>query len=108
MVDKKYGEIHHYVSAKDNKPDIRFPKIHAWKTALHSFEHALFGYLTASQIKNKPFSLYYAFKDISQVTYDRVQPYLFKANSVGESDCGAIDFMENGNKKIKVEFYGLH
>lgn len=109
MVDKDGGgEIHHFVKASDNLPDLKYPKIHAWKTSLHSFEHALFGYLTASQIKGHAFDLYFAFKSVEQVRFDRVQPYLFKANIVSEEEQGKIDFMENGNKKIKVEFYGLH
>ncbi|MCL2052894.1 MAG: AGE family epimerase/isomerase [Oscillospiraceae bacterium] len=108
MVDKEYGEIHHFVAAGTNKPDIKFPKIHAWKTSLHSFEHALFGYLTASQIKNKPSTLYYAFKSVDDVTYDRVHPYLFRANITDVSEEANIGFMENGNKKIKVGFYALH
>ena len=108
MVDKEYGEIWHYVFADGNKPDIKYPKIHSWKTSLHSFEHALFGYLTASQIKNKEFTLYYAFKSIDDVTYDRVQPYLFRANVTNVNDYGYFSFMENGNKKIKVDFYALH
>lgn len=108
MVDKKDGEIWHMVSAKDNKPDIKYPKIHSWKNSLHSFEHALFGYLISSQIKNKEFKLYYAFKSQGEVTYDRVSPYLFRANVTGTSDEGQISFMENGNRKIGVTFYSLH
>ena len=109
MVDKEHGEIWHMVFAKDNKPDIKYPKVHSWKTSLHSFEHALFGYLTASQIKSKEFKLYYAFKSKEEVVYNRVNPYLFRANI---TDCdfigNPIEFMENGNRVTCVSFYSLH
>ncbi|MCL2207800.1 MAG: hypothetical protein FWB90_06880 [Fibromonadales bacterium] len=108
MVDKKHGEIWHMVHAKDNKPDMKFPKIHSWKTCLHSFEHALFGYLTASEIKGEEFKLYYAFKSEKEIAFDRVNPYLFRANI---TDCKFLDpipFMENGNKVTCVTFYSLH
>lgn len=108
MVDKEYGEIWHMVNGEDNKPDIKYPKIHCWKNALHSCEHALFGYLTSSKIKNKEFELYYAFESKDEVVYDRVSPYLFRANITNVYEGNKIDFMKNGNKKIKVGFYGLH
>ena len=58
MLDKENGEIWHFVDGKTNKPVIRYPKAHSWKTSLHSFEHALFGYMTASRIKGEKFELY--------------------------------------------------
>ena len=108
MVDKENGEIWHMVSAADNKPVLEYPKIHSWKTSLHSFEHCLFGYLTASQIKNKEFTLHYAFKSEQDVTYDRVHPYLFRANITNVREGEKFAFMENGNRKISVSFYSLH
>lgn len=108
MVDKKDGEIWHMVLAETNQPDIRYPKIHSWKTSLHSFEHALFGYLTSSQLKNREFTLYYAFKDQAEATYRRVNPYLFRGNITAIEMGNAISFMETGNKKTKINFYSLH
>lgn len=108
MVDKKNGEIWHMVFAKDNKPDIRYPKIHCWKTSLHSFEHALFGYVIASQIKNKEFVLHYAFKSSKEITYNRVSPYLFEANITNINEKESLHFMENENKHFEVSFYSLH
>lgn len=108
MVDKEDGEIWHMVLAKDDKPDIKYPKIHSWKNSLHSFEHALFGYLTSSQIKNREFKLYYAFKSQDEVTFDRVSPYLFRANITGTFEEERLQFMENGNRKVGVTFYSLH
>jgi mannose/cellobiose epimerase-like protein (N-acyl-D-glucosamine 2-epimerase family) len=107
MVDKKYGEIWHMVSGKDNKPLIQYPKIHSWKNSLHSFEHAIFGYLTSSEIKNRDFTLYYAFKDQNEVSYKQVRPYLFEGNIVDVHQFNEFDFMEDGNKKIKVTFNTL-
>lgn len=108
MVDQKDGEIWHMVRDADNKPVLEYPKVHSWKTSLHSFEHCLFGYLTASQIKNREFTLHYAFKSEKEATYDRVHPYLFRANITGIRKGNKISFMENGNQKISVCFYGLH
>lgn len=108
MVDQDYGEIWHMVRSKDNKPDIKYPKIHCWKTSLHSFEHALFGYMIASQIKNKEFTLHYAFKSPNEITYDRVSPYLFQANMTRIKEMEALKFMENSNKHFEVSFYSLH
>ncbi|MDR2581488.1 MAG: hypothetical protein LBC85_10920 [Fibromonadaceae bacterium] len=109
MVDKKHGEIWHFVSAVDNKPVLKYPKVHSWKTCFHSCEHALFGYLTASQIKNKEFKLYYAFKSEKEIKYNRVSPYLFRANITKyEISKKPIPFMENGNRVTCVSFYSLH
>lgn len=108
MVDKEHGEIWHFVSAKDNKPYIKYPKIHSWKNAYHSAEHALFGYITSSEVKNKDFDLYYAFHSKEEVTYDRVAPYLFKGNIVSAAECGPLECMEDGNKKIRVTYNMLH
>ena len=108
MIDKEYGEIWHMVLAKDDMPDIKYPKIHSWKNCLHSTEHALFGYIIASQIKNKEFTLYYAFKSKDDVCYKRVAPYLFRANITKVEEIESIKFMENGNKKIAVSYYSLH
>ncbi|MDR1914496.1 MAG: hypothetical protein LBQ68_08465 [Clostridiales bacterium] len=82
MVDKENGEIWHMVNGDTNLPVIRYPKIHNWKTSLHSFEHCLFGYITSSQIKGKPFTLYYAFPN-EKFSMSRIRPYLFDANILG-------------------------
>jgi hypothetical protein len=50
---------------------------------MHSFEHALFGYVTSSEIKNKPFSMYYAFPGNEKFSKSRVRPYCFDANILG-------------------------
>jgi mannose/cellobiose epimerase-like protein (N-acyl-D-glucosamine 2-epimerase family) len=77
MVDHQYGEIWHWVDAATNKPNIRFPKQHSWKNALHSFEHALVGYLTGQQLHGQPVVLHYAFKDAVPPPTE-IQPYFFE------------------------------
>lgn len=77
MVDKENGEIWHFVDGKTNKPAIRYPKAHSWKTSLHSFEHALFGYMTASRIKGEKFELYYDLPEWEKLSYKTVSPYIY-------------------------------
>ena len=108
MVDHDNGEIWHMVSAKTNEPMINYPKVHNWKTSLHSFEHALFGYMTASRIKGKPFEVYYAIPDWEEVSHRIVAPYMFFGNVIAKEKEGAPDFMPDGNVICKVTFDGLH
>lgn len=77
MVDREHGGIWHWVNAKNNLPDIRFPKQHSWKNAFHSFEHDIVGYITGQAIHNEPVTLYFAFKEIPEKT--QIRPYLFAA-----------------------------
>jgi mannose/cellobiose epimerase-like protein (N-acyl-D-glucosamine 2-epimerase family) len=112
MVDKTNGEIWHRVDGETNKPVIDYPKIHSWKTSLHSFEHALFGFITSSQIKGKNFSLYYAFPE-EKFSKSRIRPYSFEANIVAKDIIGQIVF-DNGEgrtpdvlKTTKVTFNGV-
>ncbi len=87
MVDPENKEIWHMVSAKTNKPypcvatqpvneSKCFPKQHSWKNALHSFEHALVGYITMQQIHNQPVHLYYAFKEKPEDKF--IYPYFYE------------------------------
>lgn len=80
MVDKENGEIWHMVDGKNHKPVLAYPKIHAWKTSLHSFEHCLLGYMISCFHHNEPFSLYYAFKPNIEKPLKTVYPYFFRAN----------------------------
>lgn len=108
MIDKEDGEIWHFVDGKTNKPVIRYPKAHSWKTSLHSFEHALFGYMTASRIKGEKFELYYALPEWEKPSYKTVSPYMFFANIVSTETGEDLDFMPDGNKSCKVTFDSLH
>lgn len=87
MVDPENKEIWHMVSAKTNKPypclptessteSKCFPKQHSWKNALHSFEHALVGYITMQQLHSQPVHLYYAFQE--QPKDKLIYPYFYE------------------------------
>lgn len=108
MVDHEYGEIWHMVGAKDNKPMINYPKMHSWKTSLHSFEHALFSYMTACRLKGKDITLYYALPYEEVVCQDTVAPYMFFANILDTKSSEQLTFMPDGNRVTKVIFNGLH
>lgn len=105
MVDHKNGEIWHMVDGDTNQPVLKYPKAHSWKTSLHSFEHALFGYMTSSQIKEQNFELYYAFarqKDIQTAA-----PYIFCANKVSSETYQKLSFMEDKNRIVKITYSTL-
>lgn len=108
MVDKKNGEIWHMVDGKTDKPVIKFPKTHSWKNALHSFEHALFGYMTASRVKNKEFELYYALPEWERPSHHNLTPYMFFGNVVNYYPVTKPLFLPDGNQIYKVTFNGLH
>lgn len=107
MVDHTYGEIWHMVS-EDGKPVLNYPKVHNWKTSLHSFEHALFGYMTASQIKGKDIVLYYALPEWERVSHHTVAPYMFFGNVTDIARNGVLSFMPDGNTIYKITYNGLH
>jgi mannose/cellobiose epimerase-like protein (N-acyl-D-glucosamine 2-epimerase family) len=96
MVDKDHHGIWHWVNAADNQPNRRIPKEHSWKNALHTFEHALVGYITGQQIHDQPVTLYFAFKDIPPE--EEIHPYFFEGQvaSITRSDAG-----------VKVVFTGI-
>lgn len=109
MVDKENGEIWHYVDGNTNKPLLRYPKAHNWKTSLHSFEHALFGYMTASRVKGIPFELYYALPEWAKPSQKTLMPYIFSGNVTKiEMNDNKITFMPDGNKVDKITFDSLH
>ncbi len=108
MVDRENGEVWHMVSGKDNKPVIQYPKIHNWKNALHSFEHALFGYMTASRIKDTEFELYYALPEWERASHRVMAPYMFFGNVVNIHKEDKLSFMPDGNSIYRVSFNGLH
>lgn len=105
MVDHENGEIWHMVDGETNEPVLRYPKVHSWKTSLHSFEHALFGYMTSSQIKGESFELYYAFAEDEDVT--QAAPYIFRANKVSVDKYQELSFMEDKNKVVKITYNAL-
>ena len=108
MIDHEHGEIWHMVSAEDDKPVFNYPKVHNWKTSLHSFEHVLFSYMTVARIKDKEIEVYYALPEWERVSHRTVLPYMFFGNITGISKKGAIGFMPDGNSIFSVTYNGLH
>jgi hypothetical protein len=108
MVDKKNGEIWHYVDGETDEPIIRYPKAHSWKTSLHSFEHALFGYMTASHAKDKEFELYYALPEWEKPTHRTIAPYMFSGEIVETNPLEKPDFLPDGNQVYRVKYDALH
>ncbi|MBD5089015.1 MAG: hypothetical protein HDT30_09455 [Clostridiales bacterium] len=105
MVDHENGEIWHMVDGDTNQPVLNYPKAHSWKTSLHSFEHALFGYMTSSQIKGEEFDLYYAFS--KEVDVQNAVPYIFQANKILGQFFQELSFMEDKNRIVKVTYNAL-
>jgi mannose/cellobiose epimerase-like protein (N-acyl-D-glucosamine 2-epimerase family) len=88
MVDHEHHEVWHWVNAVDDQPNRRIPKQHSWKNSLHSFEHALVGYMVGQQMHAEPVTLYFAFSRLPPE--DRIAPYFFqgKVNSVDRTESG--------------------
>lgn len=93
MVDHENHEIWHWVNAADNLPNKRIPKQHSWKNALHSFEHALVGYIVGQQIHSKPVTLYFPF--VKKPAPDAISPYFYQGN---------VETMERVDGGYKVTF----
>jgi mannose/cellobiose epimerase-like protein (N-acyl-D-glucosamine 2-epimerase family) len=105
MVDHTYKGVWHWVNAETNESELKFPKQHSWKNALHTFEHALVGYLTTQQLKGENMTLYYAFKHPSSAAY--IHPYFFQAKIDGFSVKEMRNPYLQDYKKYKVEFSDL-
>lgn len=97
MVDKKYGEIHHMLDGKTNKPMIEYPKIHNWKSSLHSFEHALCS-----------FTVYYALPRFERVSHRTVAPYMFSANITAKEPLKFRLELPDENTIYKITYDSLH
>jgi mannose/cellobiose epimerase-like protein (N-acyl-D-glucosamine 2-epimerase family) len=102
MVDHENHEIWPMVSAATDRPAEGFPKQHSWKNALHSFEHALIGYLFAQQLHGEPAELYFAWQKTPEKR--QIAPYFYQA-TVDHID----EYMvENSGKRQKVRFTTIH
>jgi len=75
FVDTQYGEVWNGVNYGVNTPQRDYPKAWAWKSAYHSFEHALVGYITAQYLHGQPAKLHYAFQQA--VDQALIHPYYF-------------------------------
>lgn len=81
FVDPAYGEVWTAVDARTNSPkQDALPKAWPWKSAYHSFEHALIGYITAQQLYGQPVTLYYAFK--TPPDEPTIQPYFLRGDLI--------------------------
>jgi mannose/cellobiose epimerase-like protein (N-acyl-D-glucosamine 2-epimerase family) len=76
FVDRKYGEVWTTIDAGTNQPLGDLLKQWSWKNGYHSFEHALVGYITASQLHQERVVLYYAFKQ--KPSMNTVHPYFYR------------------------------
>jgi hypothetical protein len=76
FVDQQYGEVWNGVNGLTNEPINDLPKQWSWKNGYHSFEHALVGYITSSQLSGESVVLYYAFKQ--QPSRATIHPYFYQ------------------------------
>ncbi|NEQ55419.1 MAG: hypothetical protein F6K11_35775 [Leptolyngbya sp. SIO3F4] len=76
FVDTQFGEVWNGVDALTHQPIQDFPKQWTWKNGYHSFEHALVGYITSSQLHREPIVLYYAFETMPSL--DTIKPYYYR------------------------------
>ena len=89
FVDHEYGEIWTMVDGKTNQPKAgSLPKAWPWKSAYHSFEHAMIGYITGAQLAGEQVTLYYAFDG----AVDAVNPYFFQGDIVSQEVIPAAEF----------------
>ncbi len=62
FVDPQHGEVWNGVNYPSNTPQRNFPKQWQWKSAYHSFEHALVGYIAGQFLHGQSVTLHYAFQ----------------------------------------------
>ena len=96
FVDHQYGDVWNGVTYGTNAPQKDFPKAWQWKNAYHAFEHALVSYITAQQLRQASFPLYFAFTQA--VPASMVSPYYLTA------DVDRIDTI--GTNLQRVAFIG--
>jgi hypothetical protein len=83
LVDHRHGEVFHNV-VDIKARHVRYPKVHLWKDAYHSCEHALIGYLTSSPSDER--AVYFAIESPSTT---ELRPYLFRGEVVDGRETGA-------------------
>lgn len=110
MVDKQNGEIWHMVNPETNQPILKYPKVHAWKTSLHSFEHCFLGYVISSYHRNQPVTLYYAFTDKESISSKNVNPYFLRGHIKEQKKGEAISLNKNdkGRNVVEITFDYIH
>jgi mannose/cellobiose epimerase-like protein (N-acyl-D-glucosamine 2-epimerase family) len=102
FVDPVHGEVWNSVDGKTDSPMRQLPKQWAWKSAYHSFEHALVGYIVAQQLEGEPVTLYYSFH--GDTPANLVHPYYFSGG------VGGIEVMpqNQGSRTQRVTFTNVH
>lgn len=74
----------------------------------HSFEHALFGYMTAVRFKGETFDVYYALPELERVTHRTVSAYMFFGNVTAIHNDGSVNGLPDGNMLYRITYNGLH
>jgi mannose/cellobiose epimerase-like protein (N-acyl-D-glucosamine 2-epimerase family) len=100
FVDHQYGEVWTTVNAITHEPEGNMMKAWPWKSAYHSFEHTLVGYLTSQQFASQPATLYYAF--VAPPSPEDIHPYFFSA---AQETSETVN--EQGTTVYKVTFTGI-
>ena len=101
MVDHENHEVFPMLDGATNQPK-GGEKIGPWKNALHTFEHALIGYLFAQQLHGEPAALHFAWQQTPQKR--RIAPYFYQATVQKISETAT----ETGAKRQKVLFTTVH
>jgi hypothetical protein len=96
FVDPQYGEVWSKVNGLNHQPFQKRPKQWPWKNGYHSCEHALVGYITASESYKTPASLYYAFQQ--QPPAHTIHPYFYR---------GVIDKIETVKNQKSLTIYRI-
>ncbi|MEM7796055.1 MAG: AGE family epimerase/isomerase [Cyanobacteria bacterium P01_C01_bin.118] len=78
FVDPQFGEVWTGIDASTQEPMGTMPKQWPWKNGYHSFEHALVGYITSSQLHDEPIVLHYAFEQLPEL--DTIHPYYYRGD----------------------------
>jgi mannose/cellobiose epimerase-like protein (N-acyl-D-glucosamine 2-epimerase family) len=84
FIDHQYKEIWPMLSGATNEPAEGYPKQHSWKNGLHSFEHALIGYMFAQELHGEAVTLYYAWKEEPQKR--KITPYFYQGTVMNIED----------------------
>jgi hypothetical protein len=102
FVDPVYGEVWNGVDGRTHAPLRQLPKQWQWKSAYHSFEHALVGYIVAQQLQGELVTLYYAFPGDPPAA--SVQPYYFSGTIQGIE----LATDDQGRQTQKITFSNVH
>jgi mannose/cellobiose epimerase-like protein (N-acyl-D-glucosamine 2-epimerase family) len=96
FVDATDGEVWSRLTPDGARAPDSLPKKWPWKSAYHSVEHALVGYVTSQAIDGKPLTLYYGFAERPDTA--TVRPYFFR---------GALTSLDNAGGVWKATFSGV-